>query len=159
MAHFKEEAARASESRDPAVLIVKQANWFQHGVRRAAAGCVRSPKAAQQKSPEPIVKCRHGSRRRQGGITMTQSRKDKIRSLRRSAEHCRVLIHDGLPLAVAEELRSFADVLDAEAAKLEHGGHTGEAADEAGEQIFMARRPQSSAASRKPRRKPLQNCA
>lgn len=75
---------------------------------------------------------------------MAQSSRDRSRSLRRSAEHCRALIHDALPSAVVQELESFAHVLETEASKIEEA----DASD----------KPRPRSAVRTPRRSVLQGC-
>ncbi len=50
---------------------------------------------------------------------MKTLQQEKIRHLRSSAEHCRVLACGAIPLLVGKEIEAFADALDADAQKLE----------------------------------------
>jgi len=50
---------------------------------------------------------------------MTPLLRERAKNLRRSAVHCRELAQGALPFEVVQELESFADCLEAEAAKLE----------------------------------------
>jgi hypothetical protein len=55
---------------------------------------------------------------------MKTSQKNRIRNLRFSAEHCRVLARGALPFAVAREIEAFADDLEADAARIEQSQHS-----------------------------------
>ena len=53
--------------------------------------------------------------------TMKNLQQERIRHLRSSAEHCRVLAHGAVPFRIGKEIEAFADALDADAQKLEDG--------------------------------------
>ena len=50
---------------------------------------------------------------------MKALQQERIRYLRNSAEHCRVLARGAVPLRVVQEIEAFAEALDADAQKLE----------------------------------------